>query len=291
MLEHYDSYNKDRCPDPVYVSSVVSTWRGITDISAGYDAIVGIKKDGTAVSANIKRDDDPIDISEWSSLVSVVIEGSDKEGSSIISEEALAEICNWSGIKTISINDSVYDRFAVGLKFNGTVIAAGSNEYGQCDVFSWKNIKSIITTANTTIGLRNDGTVAATGKNDNGQCEVDEWENIVSISANSTTTYGLKADGTVVAAGMQNSSISKLEGIVAIQARYSALYCLKSNGTVVLLYSDGNHSKPWDIGWTDIVFITCDEYSNLAGVKSDGTIVSYYGELTAIVGSEEDTIW
>ena len=29
----------------------------------------------------------------------------------------------------------------VGLKSNGTVVAVGSNEFGQCDVSGWKNIR------------------------------------------------------------------------------------------------------------------------------------------------------
>ena len=29
----------------------------------------------------------------------------------------------------------------VGLKFDGTVVAVGYNEFGQCDVSGWTNIK------------------------------------------------------------------------------------------------------------------------------------------------------
>ena len=50
-----------------------------------------------------------------------------------------------------------------------------------------------------TVGLKADGTVVAVGYNDNGQCDVDGWTDIVAVSAGDVHTVGLKADGTVVA--------------------------------------------------------------------------------------------
>ena len=52
-----------------------------------------------------------------------------------------------------------------------------------------------------TIGLKVDGTVVAAGDNDNGQCNVSSWRDIVAVAAGVYHTVGLKADGTVVAVG------------------------------------------------------------------------------------------
>lgn len=60
----------------------------------------------------------------------------------------------------------------VGLKSDGTVVAVGENEDGQCNTHSWQNIKAISAGACHTLGLRVDGTVIATGKNDSNQCDV-----------------------------------------------------------------------------------------------------------------------
>ena len=60
----------------------------------------------------------------------------------------------------------------VGLKKDGTVVVAGSNEYGECNVDDWENIIQVIASAGFTIGLKNDGTVVATGDNYCGQCNV-----------------------------------------------------------------------------------------------------------------------
>ena len=53
-----------------------------------------------------------------------------------------------------------------------------------------------------TIGLKSDGTVVAVGLNEDGECNVSGWENIVSVSAGGTHTVGVKSDGTVVAVGI-----------------------------------------------------------------------------------------
>ena len=52
-----------------------------------------------------------------------------------------------------------------------------------------------------TVGLRHDGTVVAVGGNDKGQCNVSRWRDIVEISAGNGYTMGLKRDGTVIATG------------------------------------------------------------------------------------------
>ncbi|MGB2908106.1 MAG: hypothetical protein WBB73_13455, partial [Candidatus Aminicenantaceae bacterium] len=50
-----------------------------------------------------------------------------------------------------------------------------------------------------TVGLKSDGTVVAVGGNDYGQCDVSGWSGITQVSAGAYHTLGLKSDGTVVA--------------------------------------------------------------------------------------------
>lgn len=52
-----------------------------------------------------------------------------------------------------------------------------------------------------TLGLKSDGTVIACGAKDYGQCEVDDWQDIVAIAAGHAFSFGIKSDGTVVVAG------------------------------------------------------------------------------------------
>jgi len=71
-------------------------------------------------------------------------------------------------------------------------------------VSDWKDIVSIATGGLFSVGLRSDGTVVAVGCNDRGQCNVSGWKNIIAIAAGGSHTVGLKDDGTVVAVGDDN---------------------------------------------------------------------------------------
>jgi alpha-tubulin suppressor-like RCC1 family protein len=68
-------------------------------------------------------------------------------------------------------------------------------------VENWQNITAVAAGANHTVGLRADGTVVAAGDNRKGQCAVGNWENVVAITAGGNHTVGLRADGTMVATG------------------------------------------------------------------------------------------
>ena len=61
----------------------------------------------------------------------------------------------------------------VGLKSDGSVIAAGSNNFNQCEVSFWSDIRQIAAGDHHTVGLlQSDGTLIATGDNSAGQCDV-----------------------------------------------------------------------------------------------------------------------
>ena len=93
-----------------------------------------------------------------------------------------------------------YD-FAAAVRTTGTVVAVGSNYYGQRNVSDWIDIVAISAGRGHTVGLKPDGTVVAVGDNASGQCDIGDWTDIVAVSAGSDHTVGLKADGTVVAVG------------------------------------------------------------------------------------------
>lgn len=92
----------------------------------------------------------------------------------------------------------------VGLKTNGTVIAVGSNQYGQCNTGDWSNIIAVSAGGYHTVGLKADGTVAVVGDRKWGQSDVENWNDIVAIVAGTIHTVGLKSDGTVIAVGDNN---------------------------------------------------------------------------------------
>ena len=65
---------------------------------------------------------------------------------------------------------------AVGLKNDGTVIASGDIQYGQCQVEDWTEISAVAAGERHTVALKADGVVLATGDNSEGQCDVAGWK-------------------------------------------------------------------------------------------------------------------
>jgi alpha-tubulin suppressor-like RCC1 family protein len=63
----------------------------------------------------------------------------------------------------------------VRLKSDGTVVAVGYNDDGQCAVGGWTGIVQVAAGGGHTVGVKSDGTVVAVGNNDYGQCNVSGW--------------------------------------------------------------------------------------------------------------------
>ena len=63
----------------------------------------------------------------------------------------------------------------VGLKSDGTLVAVGFNQDGECAVGGWTDIVQVAAGGHHTVGLKTDGTVVAVGHNDYGQCDVSGW--------------------------------------------------------------------------------------------------------------------
>ena len=168
----------------------------------------------------------------------------------------------------------------VGLKSDGTVVAVGYNDDGQCDVEDWTDIVAVSVGYSHTVGLKSDGTVVAVGNNIHGQCAVEGWTGIVAVSAGNSHTVGLRSDGTVVAVGNNTygrCDVKDWTDIVAVSAGSSHTVGLKSDGTVVATEYTGDSEYYYgecDVeGWTDIV-ATSAGYDHTVGLKSDGTVVA-----------------
>ena len=94
-------------------------------------------------------------------------------------------------------------RSTVAIKEDGTVVAWGWNEYGQCDVpVDLGSVKAISAGTYHTVALKEDGTVVAWGRNHYGICDVPvDLGSVKAVSAGSGHTVALTEDRTVVAWG------------------------------------------------------------------------------------------
>jgi len=163
----------------------------------------------------------------------------------------------------------------VGIEPDGTVVAVGRNDYGQCNVGGWANITQVAAGMSHTVGLEGDGTVVATGRNNEGQCNVGGWADIFQVAAGGDHTVGLKEDGKVVAEGKNDDGQCNVGGWVDIElvvAGGAHTVGLKENGKVV---AEGkNDDGQCNVGgWADIELVVAG-YAHTVGLKEDGKVVA-----------------
>ena len=101
---------------------------------------------------------------------------------------------------------AVGNEHTVLLRTDGTVLASGDNQYGQCDVSGWTDVIAVAAGAYHTLALRADGTVLATGDNRYGQCDTEEIRNAVEINAYGFDTAIRLSDGTILCLGAHTFS-------------------------------------------------------------------------------------
>jgi hypothetical protein len=187
-------------------------WCDIVAISYGYEKlVVGLKANGTVVAESnpwFKFEE----VKDWRGIVAIstnsdnIIAGLKGNGKVVLAvddewqrenRDWCDKIRDWCDIVAISGRSS----HIVGLKADGTVVAVGKNDYGQCNTSNWCDIIAVSAGYGETVGLKANGTIVAVGISDEKQCKISDWRDIVAISAEGGHTVGLKADGTVVAAG------------------------------------------------------------------------------------------
>jgi hypothetical protein len=223
----------------------------LTAVSSGSGDALGITRSGEVVSFTGSFSEQSMSYYPWEHHIIAVSEhpiyshilgvtsdhtvvsfrGNDKATSKKINKD----VAKWRDIVSV---DMGLDH-AIGLRRNGTVVAAGENHFEQCDVEDWTDIVAVAAGKYHTVGLRENGTVVATGDNDYKQCEVSDWEDIAFICADSYYTIGLKKDGSVLVAGDNDMSdeISSWKDVIAIS---STGLGLRSDGMILTTGSNPN---------------------------------------------------
>ena len=91
-------------------------------------------------------------------------------------QEKYKDVRSWTDIVSI---EAGYGHIAV-LKSDGTVVTAGDNDKGQCDVMGWNNVSKICAINNATIAIKKDGSLLATGAVNN-YSEIRKYKNVKEI--------------------------------------------------------------------------------------------------------------
>jgi hypothetical protein len=169
---------------------------------------------------------------------------------------------------------------SLAVKTDGTVIAWGTNNYGQTDVpAGLTNVVAIAGGGSHSIALRADGTATAWGGNTYGQTNVPGYlTNVIAIAAGGYHSLALKADGRVTAWG--DGSVGKtnvpasLTNAIAIAAGGSHSIALRSDGTVVAWGWNGFGQTNTPAGLTNVIAVAAGADFNLL-LKGDGTVAGW----------------
>ena len=191
----------------------------------------------------------------------------------LVEEKYGGSTSSWNDIVAIDCNGSTI----VGLKKDGTVLATGRNEHGECAVEKWNHVIKVAMGAYNCYGLRDDGTVLVSGEDDFGTIKAASWDNIIDIAAGSRAVIGLRRDGTVVTSGMEANEKNNWCDIVRIFAGPRALIGLKANGTINYLVGHKLEDivKEGILAFEGIVDVFITPFV-LFGRREDGTVAAIW---------------
>lgn len=175
-------------------------WKDIVAVDATTDVAVGLCRDGTVKYGNTNANAnsyisslrDVTNIKAMSYQFAAFSQNGDVE---LISSDGRSAV--WRDVK------SICGPFVkkVCLRNDGTVFTWKDDDK-ELSVDEWSNIVAIESGAGHAVGLTQNGTVVACGSNQWGQCNVTDWKDIVAIKTNGALlTIGICADGTVVSCG------------------------------------------------------------------------------------------
>lgn len=166
---------------------------------------------------------------------------------------------------------------SVALKADGTVVATGKNEEGECDIEGWSDVISVYATEDLTLGIRTDGSICAVGINGSiyNSSLYDELQNLVAIDIRHNLLVGIKDNGSAVKFGTTSYGAENVSGwsdLVGISTSGAHTVGVQSDGNVVAV--GYNAQGQCDVSeWTDIEkAIACNGYT--VGLKNDGTIIT-----------------
>lgn len=156
------------------------------------------------------------------------------------------------------------------LRSDGTVLAAGDNRFGQCNVSEWTDVVAIAAGAYHTVGLKADGSVVCTGDNSRGQCGADGCTDVIEIEAHAMDTVVRLRDGSILCFGAHDytSSASSWVSIVRLSPAAYGLVGLAADGTAMA--TEASLLSPAFRGLTEIS--AAGDYA--VGVTEEGELVT-----------------
>ncbi len=168
-------------------------------------------------------------------------------------------------------------------KTDGTIVAFGSNTYGESDQLGLTGVTKVAAGRNFSLALTSDGTVFSWGQIN--QPPPEATSEVIAIAAGQTHALALKSDGTVVGwsgggftLGNPQNVPAGLTNVTAIAAGMTQSMALKEDGTVVCWGGNQAGESTPPPGLNEVVAIAAGNGFNRGysvALKSDGTVVGW----------------
>jgi hypothetical protein len=118
-------------------------------------------------------------------------------------QQVLDAVGSWEDVTAITRGSELFGLRADGTVYTSAVadLSGKVGSWNEGDVADWTDIVQVAAGRCHTLGLRADGTVVATGSNAYGQLDVSEWENVAALATSDTYTVGITREGQFLLAG------------------------------------------------------------------------------------------
>lgn len=174
--------------------------------------------------------------------------------------------------------------FAIGLKEDGTVVTAGSNESGQRNVSGWSDIVQVAAGWNFSLGLTSDGHVKFAGKDSKvSSSAISGWHDIEFIAANASAAAAIDRNGNLFVSGGPDedsgtysvpADLYSSGRPVSVSVGVRHILVLFDTGKVrAITVNNANYDGCCDVGgWTDIVQVAAGDNGS-AALTADGRVL------------------
>jgi hypothetical protein len=168
---------------------------------------------------------------------------------------------------------SVYNGSLLGLRTNGSVFGGNPAGIANNAPPGLSNVVAIAQGGSFALALRADGTVLAWGSNIYGQTNVPgSLSNVVAIAAGYYNPVALKSDGTVVVWGLNTAGVTNppvtATNVVAIAAGFEHIVALRGDGSVVAWGYNNLGQTNVPSGLSNVVAIAAGGYFSMAMLGS-----------------------
>lgn len=294
--------------------SALNTWTDVARVVTTGRTVFGIRKDGGLYVLDLKKTFD-YPASEWNNITSLAAFAYSDTAKGAVTAALKADgtvVCagissadstdsetgklthkgfapaEWTDIKAIAVAEGRL----LGLKNDGTVIAAGTCREGEADVAGWRDIASVYAPDGLSLGVSADGALFAAGREAllprlGGKTDVAE----VVADAGSSAYILLKKDGTLGVARVEDGKEAALAGFSELENKTDVRQVVRAGERAAVLHGDGtveitspislknddNRLAP-AASWTNVLRLFGGP-SYLAAITADGRVLVTEGVL------------